>query len=96
VTEVSESTYVAAAAVAHFMSAVVAVLGAVLFGFPWWYGAIGVLVVAAVKETVVDPNDFEHNPFWNGTLDSGAFDLALYPVGVGAAVLLLFLAHRPV
>jgi hypothetical protein len=92
---VPESTYVAAAAVAHVACGALAVLGAVLFGFPAWTGAVAVLVVAAIKETVVDPYDFERNPFWTGTLNSGAFDLAMYPVGVGLAFLALVLAHKP-
>ncbi len=54
---------------------------------------MGILVVAGVKETAIDPT-LEGNPFWNGTVDSGAGDLAGYALGVGLTVAVLVLSAR--
>lgn len=73
------------AALVHIAFGIVFVFGAVILHRPWWEGAATIMGIAVVKETLIDPYDFEKNPFWNGTLNSGAFDLAMYVVGVAIA-----------
>jgi hypothetical protein len=92
VTLSKEQTYILAAFSAHVGWMVVAIAVAALAGLPWWYGALALLPIAVIKETLLDPlSRFEGNPFWNGTLDSGAFDLCGYLMGVptGYAALLI-------
>jgi hypothetical protein len=89
-----KQTYLLAALSAHVAWAIVAVFSCLVFGFQPWIGAVGILGVAAVKETVVDPR-LEGNPFWNGTFDSGAGDLSGYLLGVGLSYLLFVLFIRP-
>lgn len=80
----------------HLVLGALVVTTAVLAGYPWWYGAVGILAVGAVKETLIDPlPSFEGNPFWNGTWNDGAVDFSFYVLGVGLGVLLLLLTRRP-
>jgi hypothetical protein len=74
----------------HVLAAVLAVLGAIVFGFPWWTGASAILVVAAVKETFIDPHTETDQPAW----PEGAIDFAFYVVGVAVVFAVLLLTHR--
>ena len=89
----NSETSLLAALSAHVAWVIAATFAAVAFGFPWWYGAAGILAVAVVKETLIDPVT-EGNPFWNGTWDSGAGDLAGYALGLVITLVLLLLTHR--
>lgn len=88
------TTYLWTAFSAHVAWALLAIVGCLAFGFEWWYGAVGILAVALLKETLVDPY-LEGNPLINGTsLDSGWFDLTGYVIGVLFGVLVLFGTHK--
>lgn len=89
----NSQTSLLAALSAHVAWVIAATFVAIAFGFPWWYGTVGILAVAVVKETLIDPV-MEGNPFWNGTWDSGAGDLAGYALGLVLTLFLLFPTYR--
>jgi hypothetical protein len=62
----------------HLLLGILAVVLAVVARFAPWQGAVVILAVAAVKETLIDPRVETDQPF----LWAGATDLLVYVVGV--------------
>lgn len=65
-----------------------AVTLAVAFGYPFWYGAVAILIVAAIKETLIDPY-LEGQSFAQG----GWLDFTFYVIGVAIASPVFYFIH---
>ncbi len=61
---------------------------AVALGYPFWYGSVAILLVAIVKEVVVDPLLEGAAFLWNG-----AEDFSFYVLGDAVASLLFGLVR---
>ena len=70
----------------HVAWGMAATFGSQSLGFPWYLGALVILIVALIKELTYDTY-VEKQPFiW-----SGAIDWAFYCVGVGIAASILII-----
>jgi len=70
----------------HLVIGILFVTLAVVFHYPWWYGAITIFIVSILKESIFDPIVEEAPFFWNGAID---FSFYLIGIVVGAALVLL-------
>ena len=73
----------------HILLSILTLVFAEAYNIPLWVGAVAIMGFALLKETLIDPYDFEHNPFfWNGIVD-----WAFYGVGVGIGLTLIYVAN---
>ena len=61
---------------AHFFIGITCVLGAVVLGFPWYDGAVAILVIDTIKEFTFDLK------VEGDTIKNGLIDLSFYCLGI--------------
>ena len=61
---------------AHFFIGISCVVGAVILGFPWYDGAVAILIIDAIKEFTFDLK------VEGDTIKNGLIDLSFYGIGI--------------